>query len=192
MQNKKLNEKRTISIKTNMWLKRLVLLTASSLLSGCFALRHSGYSVDMQPTKGWKIRDDFLGTLKFKTLGFFCDSSYVDPAILRIEYLTWIGPPFLPIFPVTRPDKFYPNFRLFYQNFKVKSIDNCPAISINRGAVIKAYSFSTEDTCYYWPEIPPTDFTMSFEGGLDGCNLDDLNFKVEPFSTVDWFWTFKG
>lgn len=172
--------------------KLFALIAISTGLTGCFSLRHSGYGIKMQASNGWQQEESKWKEYTFISTFGYCNGNKVKPNPPHIEYLTWIGPPYLPIFPVTRPHKFYSSFDLFYQHFKVKSIDNCPIISINKGVLIKAYSFSTEDTCYYWPEIPPTDFTMSFEGGLDGCKLDDLNFKVTPFNSVDWFWTFKG
>lgn len=174
----------------------LVLAAAASLLSGCFAVRHSGYGIKMQPTGQWQqiAIEEKAATYVHKYMDTFslCNGNKVEPSNFRIEYLTWIGPPFLPIIPVTRPHRFYQSFDLFYQHFKDKRIENCPVISINKGESLKARSFVDSGFCYYNPEVPPKDFTMSFEGGLDGCKLDDLNFKVTPFHSIDWFWRFNG
>lgn len=169
----------------------LVLAAAASLLTGCFAVRHSGYGIKMQPTGQWQQVE--VNWSKYRDTHIFslCNGNEVKPSNFRIEYLTWIGPPFLPIIPVTRPHRFYQSFDLFYQHFKDKRIENCPVISINKGEPLKARSFDGS-SCYYYPEVLPNDFTMSFEGGLDGCKLDDLQFKVTPFHSIDWFWRFNG
>jgi hypothetical protein len=179
----------------NTSLKVVLICSQVYLLSGCLSVIHKGVSIKAQPTGEWKLTDYYIGSGETpfgKKILTTCYGKQVWQDARNTKYAAWIGPPLIPFIPAPTPPT-RTAFDLFYQHFKDKTISNCPAIRVNQGELQKAYSMGTGgNTCYYGLDIPKKNFTLSFEGGMDGCKLDDLNYKVEPYTSYDPLWMFGG